>query len=208
MVGFTGSPVWKWAYSFPPNPPDYYEKALKFVADMWLPILDVYQQEGVGYALEVHPTEIAFDTISAGALLKALGDHPAFGFNFDPSHFGYQGVDYVDFIYEFGSRIFHAHMKDVYWSPVPKKSGVFGGHLTFGDPRRYWDFRSVGRGAIKFEEIIRALNDISYTGPLSVEWEDGKMEHEHGARESCAYLRRMDFAPTWVDFEAVFASEH
>ncbi len=215
VVGFTGSPAWKWAYSFPPNPTDYYEKALKSVADMWLPILDVYQQEGVRYALEVHPTEIAFDTISAGALLTALDDHPAFGFNFDPSHFGYQGVDYVDFIYEFGGeagkgpgRIFHTHMKDVYWSPHPKKSGVFGGHLTFGDPRRYWDFRSVGRGAIKFEEIIRALNDINYTGPLSVEWEDGKMEREHGARESCAYLKRMDFAPTWVDFEAVFAAEH
>jgi sugar phosphate isomerase/epimerase len=99
-------------------------------------------------------------------------------------------------------------MKDVYWSPVPKKSGVFGGHLTFGDPRRFWDFRSVGRGSIQFEEIVRALNDINYTGPLSVEWEDGKMEREHGARESAAYLRRMDFAPTWVDFEAVFAAEH
>ena len=72
VVGFTGSPVWKWAYSFPPNPPDYFEKGLKFVADMWLPILDVYQQEGVRYALEVHPTEIAFDTISAGARLEGV----------------------------------------------------------------------------------------------------------------------------------------
>jgi hypothetical protein len=41
--------------------------------------------------------------------------HPAFGFNYDPSHFGYQGVDYVAFIRKFADRIFHAHMKDVYW---------------------------------------------------------------------------------------------
>ena len=39
----------------------------------------------------------------------------------------------------------------------------------------------MGRGSIDFEEIIRALNDIGYTGPLSVEWEDGKMDREHGA---------------------------
>jgi sugar phosphate isomerase/epimerase len=106
------------------------------------------------------------------------------------------------------SQIFHAHIKEVYWSPVPKKSGVFGGHLTFGDPRRYRDFRSVGRGSIKFEEIMCAVKDISCTGPLSVERDDGKMEREHGARESSAYLRRMDFAPTWADFEGVFAAEH
>jgi len=207
VVGFTGSPIWGWFYSFPPNPPDYAEKGLAQVAQAWLPILDVFEQEGVRFALEVHPTEIAFDTASAENLLHALGGHSAFGFNFDPSHFGYQGVDYVGFIRKFGPRIFHTHMKDVYWSKHPTEAGVFGGHLMFGDPRRFWDFRSVGRGSIEFEEIIRALNDVNYGGPLSVEWEDGKMEREHGAAESCAYLRRLDFAPTWVDFEAVFASK-
>ena len=50
--------------------------------------------------------------------------------------------------------------------------GVFGGHTDFSDARRFWDFRSLGRGDINFEEIIVALNDVSYRGPLSVEWED------------------------------------
>jgi sugar phosphate isomerase/epimerase len=192
VPGFTGSPIWHMVYSFPPNPSDYLEKGLKLFAEMWTPILDVFQAEGVKFGLEVHPTEIAFDIASAENALNAVKRHPAFGFNYDPSHFGYQGVDYVAFIRKFADRIFHVHMKDVWWSSKPTEAGVFGGHLNFGDPRRYWDFRSLGRGSINFEDIIRALNDIGYWGPLSVEWEDGKMDREHGAAESAAFLRRLD----------------
>jgi sugar phosphate isomerase/epimerase len=206
VPGFTGSPIWGWVYSFPPNPPDFLEKGLKFFAEMWTPILNVFKQEGVKFALEVHPTEIAFDIASAENALKALDGHPAFGFNYDPSHFGYQGVDYVAFIRKFGSRIFHVHMKDVYWSARPTEAGVFGGHLNFGDPRRFWDFRSLGRGCIDFEAIIRALNAVGYNGPLSVEWEDIGMDREHGAAEACAFLRRLDFAPSAVAFDAAFAA--
>jgi sugar phosphate isomerase/epimerase len=204
VPGFTGSPIWHMVYSFPPNPADFYEKGLALFAEMWKPILDVYQTEGVRFALEVHPTEIAFDIPSAGAALQAVGNHPAFGFNYDPSHFGYQGVDYVKFIRAFAERIYHVHMKDVYWSPTPTEAGVFGGHLNFGDPRRFWDFRSLGRGRIDFEAIIRALNDIGYTGPLSVEWEDGKMDREFGATEAAAFVKKLDFAPSAVAFDAAF----
>ncbi len=204
VPGFTGSPIWHMLYSFPPNPADFLEQGLKLFADTWTPILDVFQAEGVKFGLEVHPTEIAFDVASAEAALNAVKRHPAFGFNYDPSHFGYQGVDYVAFIRKFADRIFHVHMKDVWWSSKPTEAGVFGGHLNFGDPRRFWDFRSLGRGSINFEEIIRALNDIGYWGPLSVEWEDGKMDREHGATEAAAFLRRLDFAPSAVAFDAAF----
>jgi len=204
VPGFTGSPIWHMVYSFPPNPSDFIEKGLKLFADLWTPILDVFQAEGVKFGLEVHPTEIAFDIASAENALNAVKGHPAFGFNYDPSHFGYQGVDYVAFIRKFASRIFHVHMKDVWWSWKPTEAGVFGGHLNFGDPRRYWDFRSLGRGSINFEEIIRALNDIGYWGPLSVEWEDAKMDREHGATEAAAFLRRLDFAPSAIAFDAAF----
>ena len=204
VPGFTGSPIWHMVYSFPPNPSDFLEKGLKLFAELWTPILDVFQAEGVKFGLEVHPTEIAFDIASAENALNAVKGHPAFGFNYDPSHFGYQGVDYVAFIRNFADRIFHVHMKDVWWSSKPTEAGVFGGHLNFGDPRRYWDFRSLGRGSINFEEIIRALNDIGYWGPLSVEWEDAKMDREHGATEAAAFLRRLDFAPSAIAFDAAF----
>ncbi len=207
VPGFTGSPIWSMVYSFPPNPPDFLEKGLAFFADMWRPILDVFNEVDVKFALEVHPTEIAFDIASSENALDALDGHSAFGFNYDPSHFGYQGVDYVAFIRKFADRIFHVHMKDVYWASQPAEAGVFGGHLNFGDPRRFWDFRSVGRGSIDFENIIRALNDIGYDGPLSVEWEDARMDREHGAAESCAFVKRLDFAPSAVMFDAAFASD-
>ncbi len=204
VPGFTGSPIWHMVYSFPPNPADYLEKGLKLFAEMWKPIMDCYQEVGVRYALEVHPTEIAFDVASAENALKALDYHPAFGFNYDPSHFGYQGVDYVGFIRKFADRIYHVHMKDVWWSSSPTEAGVFGGHLNFGDARRFWDFRSLGRGRIDFEGIIRALNSIGYSGPLSVEWEDGNMDREHGATEAAAFVKKLDFAPSAVAFDAAF----
>ena len=201
VVGFTGSPVWHLLYSFPPVPPAMIQKGYEDFAKRWIPILDEYQKLGVKFALEAHPTEIAFDIHTAHLTLKALNHHPAFGFNYDPSHFGYQHVDYVRFIYEFSDRIFHVHMKDAYWSDVPMGVGVFGGHMEFGDNRRYWNFRSLGRGKIDFENIIRALNDIGYRGPLSVEWEDSGMNREAGAAEACDFVRYCDFEPSDVAFD-------
>ncbi len=204
VPGFTGSPIWQYLYSFPPNPPDLIDRGYAFFAEMWNPILDVFDEVGVRFALEAHPTEIAFDIASAERAVQAVDGRKAFGFNFDPSHFGYQGVDYVAFILRFGERIYHVHMKDVYWSDKPTEAGVFGGHLNFGDRRRFWDFRSLGRGKINFEEIIRALNAIQYQGPLSVEWEDSGMDREFGATEACAFVRKLDFAPSQVAFDAAF----
>jgi sugar phosphate isomerase/epimerase len=146
----------------------------------------------------------AFDIASARRALAALKNHPSFGFNYDPSHFGYQGVDYIEFIHTFSDRIFHVHMKDVGWSDVPVEAGVFGGHTEFGTKGRYWDFRSLGRGNINFEEIIRALNRIGYKGPLSVEWEDSGMDREHGAVEACQYVKAVDFAPSNIAFDSAF----
>ncbi len=207
VVGFTGSSIWHLIYSFPPVTEAMIEEGFADFARRFTPILDEFQKLGVRYALEVHPTEIAFDTVSAARALEALGNHPAFGFNYDPSHLGYQGVDYVDFIYRFPERIFHVHMKDAWWSDTPRQVGVFGGHVPFGDPRRFWNFRSVGRGKINFEEIIRALNSIGYQGPLSIEWEDSAMDREHGARESCEFTRRVDFQPSAHAFDAFFSKD-
>ena len=202
--GFTGSSIWHLLYSFPPVLPNQIEKGYELLKERWTPILDVFQECGVKFALEVHPTEIAFDIVTAARTLEALDHHPAFGFNYDPSHLGYQGVDYVRFIYEFSERIFHVHMKDVYWSPTPKRAGVFGGHVNFGNPERFWDFRSLGHGSINFEEIVRALNYINYQGPLSVEWEDSGMDREAGAAEAAAFVRKSDFKSSDIAFDSNF----
>ncbi len=202
--GFTGSSIWHLLYAFPPTTQEMIDAGFADFGKRFKPILDVFLENGVKFALEVHPTEIAFDIVTAECAIEAVGGHPAFGFNFDPSHLGYQGVDYVEFLYRFKDRIFHMHVKDVEWSDTPRLSGVFGGHLPFGDPRRFWEFRSPGRGSIDFERIIRALNDIGYGGPLSVEWEDIGMDREHGAMEACAFVHNLDFEPSKVAFDAAF----
>jgi sugar phosphate isomerase/epimerase len=207
VAGFTGSSIWPLLYSFPPVPDAWIDAGYDDFAKRWNPILDTFDEVGVRFALEVHPTEIAFDISSTQRALDAIGNREAFGFNYDPSHFGYQGVDYVAFIERFANRIYHVHMKDVWWSDRPRPSGVFGGHLAFGHPDRFWEFRSLGRGRIDFEEVIRRLNSAGYDGPLSVEWEDIGMDREHGAREACAFVRSVDFEPARTAFDSAFARE-
>jgi len=206
--GFTGSSIWHLLYSFPPVTDDMIEAGFADFAKRWKPIMDEFLKLELKFGLEVHPTEIAFDIASTERALNAIDNHPSFGFNYDPSHMGYQGVDYVKFIQKFGDRIFHVHMKDVGWSDKPVEAGVFGGHTNFGDSRRFWDFRSLGRGNINFEEIIRALNRVNYQGPLSVEWEDIGMDREHGAKEACEFVRKVDFPPSNVAFDAAFDKEN
>jgi sugar phosphate isomerase/epimerase len=192
--GFTGSSIWHWIYPFPPVAQKDIDDGFKRFAEVWTPILDVFQQQGVRFALEVHPTEIAFDLYSFQLALEAVQRHPAFGINFDPSHLLWQGMDPPELIYAFPDRIFHVHVKDVSVQ-LNGRTGILSSHLPFGDPRRAWDFRSPGRGDVKFTPIIRALNHVGYTGPLSVEWEDNTMDREFGAAEAARFVRQVDFAP-------------
>jgi sugar phosphate isomerase/epimerase len=201
--GFTGSSIWHLLYSFPPVSPQMIDAGFKLLADRFNPILDVFAECGVKFALEVHPTEIAFDLYTAERALEALNYREEFGFNFDPSHLIWQGVDPVEFIRRFPDRIYHVHMKDAIVK-LNGRSGILGSHLNFGDPRRGWDFRSLGRGGVNFEEIIRALNEAGYAGPLSVEWEDSGMDREHGAKEACDFVRKIDFEPNKAAFDAAF----
>ncbi len=204
--GFTGSSIWHLLYSFAPVPEEMIEAGFARFAELWQPIFDVFDECGVRFALEVHPTEIAFDLITAERALEAVQHRQTFGFNFDPSHLHWQLIDPVAFIDAFPDRIYHAHMKDAIVH-ANGSGGILGSHLPFGHPHRRWDFRSLGRGSIDFEEIIRALNRIGYQGPLSVEWEDSGMNREHGAAEACEFLRHLDFPSSDIAFDAAFDQE-
>ena len=201
--GFTGSSLWHLLYGFPPVSDQMIEEGYRYFAKMWNPILDVYDECGVKFALEVHPTEVAFDIVTARRTLEAIGRRETFGFNFDPSHLYWQMVDPARFIDEFPDRIYHVHMKDAALQ-LDGKSGILGSHLNFGARGRGWDFRSLGHGSVRFEEIIRALNAVGYTGPLSVEWEDIRMDRVHGATEAAAFVHQLDFPRSAVAFDAAF----
>jgi sugar phosphate isomerase/epimerase len=198
--GFMGSPIWKFLYSFPPTTEEMVEEGFSKIKKLWTPILDEFDRCGVKFGLEVHPTEIAFDLYTAARLLDKFERRPALGFNFDPSHLLWQGLEPHLFIREFTDRIYHVHMKDAAVT-LDGQAGILGSHLPFGDRRRGWNFRSPGHGDVNFEEIIRELNAIGYSGPLSVEWEDNGMDREFGAPEALEFVRSINFSPSAVAFD-------
>ena len=202
--GFTGSSIWHMLYSFPPNDFEQIEAGYQDFANRWNPIIDVFDQEGVKFGLEVHPTEIAYDFVTTRKALDAIGNREGFGINFDPSHFAHQFLDSVAFIEEFADRIYHFHVKDSRRRLNGRRS-ILGSHLDFGSPERGWDFVSPGHGDVNLEDCIRALNRIGYEGPLSIEWEDSGMDREWGARDAVQFVRRTDFSPSSVAFDAAFA---
>jgi len=201
--GFTGSPVWHMLYSFPPNDFADVERGYQQFADAWNPIIDVFDQEGVRFGLEVHPTEIAYDYVTTRKALDAIGRRPGFGINFDPSHFAHQFLDSAEFVQEFADRIYHVHVKDSK-KYLDGRRSILGSHINFGERERGWDFVSPGHGDVNFESLFRALNRIGYNGPLSIEWEDSGMDREWGAQDALAFVRRTDFAPSTVAFDAAF----
>jgi len=200
VTGFTGSSVWHLLYSFPPNDFAEVERGYAEFAERWGPIIDVYDAEGVKFALEVHPTEIAYDFVTTRRALDAIGNRPGFGINLDPSHFAHQFLDTAAFAIEFADRIYHVHVKD-------SRRFLDGRSSILGGPQRGWDFVSPGHGDVDFEALFRALNRIGYTGPLSIEWEDSGMDREWGAQDALAFVRRTDFAPSDVAFDAAMQRE-
>ncbi len=206
VCGFTGSSIWGKLYPFPPTPRAEIAAGYADFAVRWRPILDEFQRLGIRFALEVHPTEIAYDIHTFQEALKAIDGHPAFGINFDPSHLIPQGIDPVELLHAFPERIFHVHIKDSARNLNGRNSSL-ASHLPFGDPRRGWDFVSPGRGEMNLDAILRALKQIGYEGPLSVEWEDSSMEREYGAREALTLLRERVFPPPMAGFEEALKAD-
>ena len=200
VTGFMGSPIWKYWYSFPQTSEEMVEAGFAEIKELWSPILDEFDACGVKFALEVHPTEIAFDYYSAQKLLEVFDNRPTLGFNFDPSHLVWQGVDPVLFLKEFANKVYHVHVKDAAVN-LDGKNGILGSHITFGDPRRGWNFVSPGHGDVDFDKINRVLNWADYQGPLSIEWEDSGMDRIFGATEACEFTKRMNFQPSTIAFD-------
>lgn len=204
--GFTGSPIWARWYSYPQTSEEMIEAGFEKIKELWSPIFDVFDECGIKFALEVHPSEIAFDYYTTERLLKTFDYRKTLGLNYDPSHLVWQGVNEVVFLREFKDRIYHVHMKDVKMVK-DEKAGILGSFLPFGDGRRKWNFVSVGHGDVDFDGIIRELNSADYDGPLSIEWEDSLMDRIYGAKESLDYVRKMDFPKSKIAFDSALSRD-
>ncbi|MCI2068044.1 MAG: sugar phosphate isomerase/epimerase [Bacilli bacterium] len=206
VSGFTGSPIWAYFYSFPQTPEDMIEAGFQQVRKDWLPILDVFKANGIKFALEVHPGEIAFDYYTAKRILEVFKDRPEFGLNFDPSHLLWQGIKPELFLEDFIDRVYNIHMKDAAVT-LNGRTGLLGSHIDFGSGKRGWNFRSLGHGQVNFEEIIRVLNAYGNRRPLAVEWEDSGMERISGGEEACQFVRKVDFEPSNVKFDDAISNK-
>jgi len=204
VVGFTGSSIWKYVAMFPPVTAGIIDAGYEDFANRWNPILDVFDGEGVRFAHEVHPSEIAYDYWTSVRTLEAIDHREAFGFNWDPSHMMWQNIDPVSFIVDFKDRIYHVDCKDTRLRPHNGRSGILGSHLPWGNPRRGWDFVSTGHGDVPWEDSFRALRSIGYAGPISVEWEDAGMERQHGAREAVKFVRSLVWDLPTASFDSAF----
>ena len=206
VVGFTGSAIWKYVAMFPPVGQDVIDAGYEDFADRWNPILDVFDEVGVRFAHEVHPSEIAYDYWTTKRTLEAIGSREAFGLNWDPSHMMWQDLDPVAFILDFADRIYHVDCKDVKLQVGNGRNGRLGSHLAWADAHRGWDFVSTGHGDVPWEASFRALNSIGYAGPISVEWEDAGMDRLVGAPDALQFVRRLAFDPPEAAFDAAFSS--
>ncbi|MGH3318736.1 MAG: sugar phosphate isomerase/epimerase family protein [Streptosporangiaceae bacterium] len=206
VVGFAGSSVWYTVAMFPPTPDAMVERGYRDFADRWNPILDVFDEVGVRFAHEVHPTEIAYDYWTTVRAMDAVGRRSAFGLNFDPSHFVWQDLDPAGFLWDFHDRIYHVDCKEAR-KRLDGRNGRLGSHLPWADPRRGWDFVSTGHGDVPWEDVFRVLNAIDYDGPISVEWEDAGMDRLLGAPEALRYVRALNFDKPRAAFDAAFAPD-
>ena len=207
VIGFTGSSIWQYVAMFPPVPAERIAAGYQDFAVRWNPILDVFDEVGVRFAHEVHPSEIAYDYWTTVRALEAIGHREAFGLNWDPSHFVWQDLDPVGFLWDFRDRIYHVDCKDAKRRVGNGRNGRLGSHLPWADLRRGWDFVSTGHGDVPWEDCFRMLNTIGYAGPISIEWEDAGMDRLLGAPSALAFVRELvAIEPPAAAFDAAFSS--
>ena len=188
VVGFVGSSVWgKW-YSFPPKNETVYEKAWGTFAERWNPILDKFREYGVKFALEVMASQMAYNIETSARAIKALGDRPEFGFNFEPAHLMWQSIDPVVFIKKFKERIYHCHAKDGETQPEEVMSSGVAPNGAWIRPDRGFRFRTPGYGDSRWPRIISALTEAGYDHVLSYEHEDPIITRREGAEKCYHFL--------------------
>lgn len=184
-ASFSGALAWPYVYPWPQRPAGLIEEAFAELARRWKPILDVFEENGVDIAYELHPGEDLHDGVTFERFLEAVGDHPRASILYDPSHFVLQALDYLDFIDIYHPRIRAFHVKDAELNPTGR-SGVYGGYQGWVD--RPGRFRSPGDGEVDFPAVFSKLAQYDFAGWAVLEWECALKHPEDGAREGAAFI--------------------
>ena len=132
------------------------DENIELFKQVWPPIIKLAEEQGVKVAIENCPMLFGPDQWPGGQNLMCtpviyrklfeLCPSPYFGLNFDPSHYVWQGLDYLQTIYEFKDRLFHIHFKDIKLYPEKlKQCGVLAYPLDYMSPKITRPSRAAGR---------------------------------------------------------------
>lgn len=157
------------------------EENIELFKTIWPDLIRLAEGNGVKIAIENCPMLFGADQWPGGgnlmctpAIYRKLFEiipSPNFGLNFDPSHYVWQGLDYIKTIYDFSDRIFHVHFKDIKLYPEKlKECGVLAYPLDYMSPK------IPGLGDVDWGAFISALNDIRFNGCAVIEVEDKAFE--------------------------------
>ena len=158
-----------------------FEDNFLIVKEVWPEILNLAKELGVKVAIENCPMLFGPDQWPGGQNLMTtphnwrkifeILDYDNLGINYDPSHFVWQMIDYVEPVYEFKDRIFHVHFKDLkFIKSKLNQVGILAYPLDFMAPKL------PGLGDVNFSRFLSALTDIGYNGYACVEVEDRAFE--------------------------------
>lgn len=186
-ASFSGAFAWPYFYPWPARPAGLVEDAFDELARRWKPILDVFDENGVDVAYEIHPGEDLHDGVTFEMFLERVGNHQRANILYDPSHFVLQQLDYLAFIDIYHERIKCFHVKDAEFRPNGR-SGVYGGYQSWVD--RPGRFRSLGDGQVDFPGIFSKMAANDYAGWAVLEWECALKHPEVGAAEGAPFIDR------------------
>ena len=178
--------MWHTVYPWPQRPAGLVETGFNELAKRWLPILDVFEDNGVDLCYEIHPGEDLHDGISYEMFLEKTKNHKRACLLYDPSHFVLQCMDYLTYIDYYHERIKMFHVKDAEFNPTGKQ-GVYGGYQNWID--RAGRFRSLGDGQVDFKSIFSKLTGYDYKGWAVLEWECAIKHPEDGAKEGAIFIQ-------------------
>jgi len=182
---FSGALMWHLVYPWPQRPAGLVEDGFKALADLWRPILNVFDENNVDACYEIHPGEDLHDGASFERFIEALQGHKRANILYDPSHFMLQQLDYLGFIDRYHERIKAFHVKDAEFRPNAR-TGVYGGYENWAD--RAGRFRSLGDGMIDFRQIFSKLTHYGFDGWAVLEWECCFKHPQQGAAEGAPFI--------------------
>jgi sugar phosphate isomerase/epimerase len=143
--------------------------------DVFTPLAARAEAQKVQIAFENWPrngTMLATTPELWDAMFNAVPS-PALGLCYDPSHFYWQGIDYIQPIWDFRDRIYHAHAKDTeILLDGRNRFGIYGRQLSATTRQNWWHYRLPGYGHVDWYRYLDTLYQVGYDAVLSVEHED------------------------------------